>query len=299
MVREAPPRPVGRPVHPAVRVLLAAFVLLTAAGCTSLLLLAERTDELFAWTIQPPLTAAFLGAGYGAGLVLSFLAVRTPDWHVVRVPFLTVLVFTWLTTAATVVHADRLHMSSPGVGPFATPAAWVWIMVYAVVPPAMTVALVLQRRAGPGPRTAPLGTRVPLPRLVGVPLAVEGATMGLAGAALLLAPARTGWWPWELTPFTARAVAAWLLAFGLAAVLAVRSGDLRALRLSTIAYTVFGLLQLVASARHGTDLTGPRPAVAAWLVLLVAVLLTGAGGWSRAPSSAPDPHRRVEQRGHD
>ena len=40
----------------------------------------RRPTETFAWTIQPPLTAAFLGAGYAAGFVLVVLSLRDPVW---------------------------------------------------------------------------------------------------------------------------------------------------------------------------------------------------------------------------
>src|SRR5690349_22833 len=65
-----------RRLLPAMRVLLIAFCMLTALGFGSLYLLAGNTANTFAWTIQPPLTAAFLGAGYGAGFVLSVLSLR-------------------------------------------------------------------------------------------------------------------------------------------------------------------------------------------------------------------------------
>ena len=121
-----PPTPPARtpaPVHPGpgVRGLLATFCLLTAAGFVALVLLAHSTDRTFAWTIQPAATAAFLGSGYGAGFVLSVLCLRSHDWRAVRVPYLTVLVFTWLTTLATFVHLDRMHVVTPGTGPFAVP----------------------------------------------------------------------------------------------------------------------------------------------------------------------------------
>ena len=60
---------------------------------------ASRTDEAFAWTIQPPLAAAFLGAGYASGCVLVLLTLRAGTWSQARWPLLTILVFTVLTLA--------------------------------------------------------------------------------------------------------------------------------------------------------------------------------------------------------
>ena len=55
-------------------------------------------------------------------------------------------------------------------------------------------------------------------------------------------------WPWPLTPLTARVVAAWLIAFGVAAVLTLVERDLSRLAAGAVAYTVFGVLELIAAA---------------------------------------------------
>ncbi|MEO8611473.1 MAG: hypothetical protein ABI690_26480, partial [Chloroflexota bacterium] len=60
-------------------------VLLVALAAIPLFFLSERTDEFFAWTIQPPLTAAFLGAGYWAVTLAAILAIRQPEWTKVRI----------------------------------------------------------------------------------------------------------------------------------------------------------------------------------------------------------------------
>lgn len=264
----------------AARRLLQVFCALTAAGFVSLLVLAPATSAYFAWTIQPPLTAAFLGAGYGAGFLLSILCLRAPDWAQVRLPFVTVTVFTWFTTVATALHLDRLHFRSPGTGPVAEPAAWVWLAVYVVVPVAMTVVLVREARRRGTPRRAPAPRGVALPGWLAALLVLEGLAMGVVGVVLFVAPA-TGatWWPWPLTPFTGRAVAAWLLAFAWAAAASVARRDLAELRPATVAYTAFGALQLLALARFAGDVdaSGPRPAV--YVALLIAVTATGALGW--------------------
>ena len=45
-----------------------------------LVLLTTRTDKYFAWTIEPPLTAAFLGANYWSSALLAILAARETAW---------------------------------------------------------------------------------------------------------------------------------------------------------------------------------------------------------------------------
>lgn len=73
----------------ATRVLLLAFITLTLVATNQLFVLARHTATLFSWTIQPPLSAAFLGASYFAGCVLSVLALRSRSWRTARVPLVT------------------------------------------------------------------------------------------------------------------------------------------------------------------------------------------------------------------
>ncbi len=267
----------ARPL-PGVRALLVAFCILTAAAVVSLVVLADRTEETFAWTIAPPVTAAFLGSGYGAGFVLSVLSLRSDDWGRVRIPFLTVLVFTWLTAVATFVHLDRMHVITPGVGPVAVPAAWLWLVVYVVVPISMAV-LVLRQPSGRPPRAARRAA-APLPRWLTVALVVQGAVLLVVGLALFVAPATSETlWPWTLTPLTGRVIAAWLVAFAVAAWLCVRSGDLGELTIATVAYTVFGLLLLVNLLRFRGEVDWSSVAGAAHVVGVVVILATGAAGW--------------------
>lgn len=244
-----------RAVLPAVRVLLAVFSGLTLLAVVVLYGRPGATNEVFAWTIAPPLTAAFLGAGYAAGCVLVVLSRRDPVWAHTRIPFLTVLVFTPLTLAVTLMHLDRFHTDAPDVLPRV--AAWLWLAVYVVVPLAVAAALVPQERA-PGADPLP---RAPVPAPLRAVLAVQSAVMLVVGAALFVDPGTaSGLWAWPLTPLTARVVAAWLLAFGLATGLAAAAGDLARLRTATVSYTVFGLLELVALLRFRGTVDWSAPA---------------------------------------
>ena len=276
----------GRRVAPSrgVRLLLTTFCCLTALAVVALLVLSDQTDRTFAWTIQPPVTAAFLGSGYGAGFVLSMLAVRSADWAEIRVPFLTVLVFTWITTVASFVHLDRMHVITPGTGPIAEPAAWFWLGVYVVIPLGMAAALVRQPRSPDGGRT------VPLPRWLAAALVVQGIVLLAVGAALFVSPASAEvLWPWPLTPLTARIVAAWLIAFGVATAMSVRDGDLGRLRIATVAYAVFGVLLLTTVVRYQAEVDWSRAAGAAYVAGAVVVVATGVVGWSLSRRSTRAP----------
>jgi hypothetical protein len=263
-----------RPVSRGTRVLLVVFVALTALATNQLFVLAEHTDQWFAWTIKPALTAAWLGGGYGAGCLLVVLALRTHAWAHARVPVITVVVFTVLTLAATLLHRDRFHFGAEGT--VARGAAWFWLAVYVVVPVALTVSAVRQERA-PG---ADPERRAPLQRWLAAVLAAQGLVLLGVGAALFARPATAATvWPWTLTPLTARVVAAWLIAFGVAAVLALRERDLERLEIGAVAWTAFGLLQLLALARYGGEVRWGSAAATGYLVFLLTVAPTGAAGW--------------------
>lgn len=59
--------------------LYVASFLVLAVGI-SLYLLSGTTNVYFSWTINPPLTAAFLGAGYLASTLLELLSAREKVW---------------------------------------------------------------------------------------------------------------------------------------------------------------------------------------------------------------------------
>jgi hypothetical protein len=265
------------------RALLGVFAALTALATGALFVLAESTEVTFAWTIEPPLTAAFIGAGYAAGFVLVVLSLRDRVWAHSRVPVLTILVFVVLTLVATLVHIDRMHFDDDfaGLGFLAKAAAWFWLVVYVVVPVAMVVLLIRQERA-PGEDPPP---RDPVPPGLRIALAVESAALLVVGALIFLRPTTaTSVWPWPMTPFTARVVAAWLVAFGLATALAAVAGDLERLRTAAIAYTTFGALVLVTVARYTADFDWDDPPTWTLLIVTAAMTATGAIGWWLAPA---------------
>lgn len=231
-------------VTPGMRwILRVASVLVLIAGY-QLFVLTRHTDRYFAWTVNPPLTAAFLGASYWASFVMVFQASRERYWANARVGSLSAFTFTTLTTIATFLHIDRFHFNSPDT--ITLVANWAWMIVYWFVPPILFVLLALQiLKPGIDPER-----RAPLPSWLRWVLSLQGLAMLVVGAALFIAPKATlGHWPWLLTPLTARAVGAWLLGMAVAALAALRENDLARDRGAILCYAVLGLLQLVALVR--------------------------------------------------
>jgi hypothetical protein len=260
------------------RVLLLLFGALTALAVVALLVGASRTAEAFAWTIQPPVAAAFLGAGYASGCVLVLLTLRAGTWSQARWPLMTILVFTVLTLAATLMHLDKFHL--PGEHALATVAGWFWLVVYVVVPVGMAVVIVREERrevAAVPRQRARAGSTRRQPWWFAGSLLVQGLVLGVLGVALFLGVDRVVTaWPWVMTPLVAQVTAAWLVAFAVAAGLAVRE-DARLLGPASAGYLTFGAAELLAVALHPDDLDSGA-ALVAFVVMATWIALTGAAG---------------------
>jgi hypothetical protein len=279
------------------RWLLTAFAVLTLLAVLQLLLLADVADRYWAWSIRTELTAAFLGAAYAAGCVLSVAALRQHDWPRIRVPLLTVTAFTWLTAVPTLIHLHRLHLVTGG--PVARVVSWVWLAVYLVIPLVCVVVTARQERR----RDDDGAVSRPMPLWLTIVLAAEGAVLAFAGVVLYVSgmavhhhePTNARFWPWALMPLSAQVIGSWLIALALGTALVVRQRDLSQMLVSGMTYTAFGIFQIVAVVwywpqleRHGVQLWG-------YLAVLVAIVGTGGYGWraaGRPPPVGDDPAGR-------
>ncbi|MGY1641761.1 hypothetical protein ACI782_11600 [Geodermatophilus sp. SYSU D00703] len=273
------PDPAESDVRPGTRVLLTAFSGLTLLAVLALLVSPERAQEAFAWSIKMEITAAWLGAAYASGSVLSLLALRRRRWDEIRVAVVTVGVFTALTLVATLVHAHRLNLlHGEEAGQF---AAWVWFAVYLVVPVACAAVVVLQEV---GRRPAP-DVGHPLPRWLARLLGVQGVVLAAAGAVLFLggltvhhhSEVVTRFWPWDVMPLSSQVIGAWLVALGVGALLVIRQRDLTRMLVPAVTYTLFGALQLAVLVRYRADVDPGDPWL--WAYVAVCAVVTGTGGY--------------------
>lgn len=108
-MHEASPVQVRRTTAGSRWILLVASVLVFLVG-VQLFVMTEMTETFFAWTIQSPLTAAFLGAAYWASFTMEFFASRQRSWAFARIAVPAVLVFTTVTLVVSIIHLDRFHL---------------------------------------------------------------------------------------------------------------------------------------------------------------------------------------------
>jgi hypothetical protein len=257
-----------------------AGVLVFLAGL-QLFVLTERTERYFAWTIDPPLTAAFLGASYWSSAVFEWTAARRRYWGEARIAVPGVFVFTVLTLVVTLIHLDRFHLGSE-FAPITQTVTWLWMAIYVTVPLLMAALWIRQQaRAGVDP---PAGSR--LPGWVRTLLAIHVLVLGAVGIGLLAAPASVAsLWPWGLTPLTGRAIGAWLSSLAVVAVHVLRSKSVGAVRPAGFAYLTFGALQGVALLRYPGEIAVASPEGIGYLVFVASALLIGGAisGHGRSP----------------
>ncbi|MBF4629630.1 hypothetical protein ITJ42_00180 [Clavibacter michiganensis subsp. phaseoli] len=180
------------------RALALALLPFLVAASFMLYVLPRDTGTLFAWTIDPPITAMLLGSAYVGGIWFFGASTRTGSWRAVRRGMPAVLVFASLLLIATLMHLDRFHAGHPSF--------IAWSALYLTAPVLVLIEIRLHRGEDVG-ADAPREHRIALP--VRVALAVLGLGSLAAGLTLFLAPvlALTAW-PWALTPLTAQVVGA-------------------------------------------------------------------------------------------
>jgi len=237
-----------------------ALPLLLIAGI-QLYVLTEHTDVYFAWTIALPLTAAFLGAGYWAAMIAAYMSWWQPASVSLRLTGLTSVAATGILGVATFIHLDKFHLNSPDlVTRFVT---WVWIIVYVGAP-----FLFLWLWLTYGRSTDETMGAKPLPQWARWGYLLQAILLLPAGLLLFLAPASIiPLWAWKLTPLTARAISAWLIAYGVACVAVNRennSFNTSGVRASLFAFCI---LQCIALARYFSSFDLSKPL--AWVYLLV------------------------------
>jgi hypothetical protein len=277
-------------ILPVTRRVFVVFAMLTLLATNQLLVVGAFSDRYFAWTISIRPSSAFLGAGYAAGFVLAVLSLQQSRWRDVRVAMVTVTVFTVLTLVPTIIHLHKFHLMDGGLG--ARLAAWIWLVIYLLIPVACLTVVVRQQMQRSGPQQV----RRPMPRWLTGLLLVQGGTLAAVGASLFLGGAKVhhfpdgamSFWPWRLTPLVATVEGAWLLALAVAAALAIWERDLSRLLVPAATYAAFGAFQLLVALRYWTQV---RPDYQwGWLYLgtLGVIAATGAYGlWAARCSCEP------------
>jgi hypothetical protein len=251
-----------------------------------LFVFAASTATMFAWTIDPPLTAAILGANYWASTALAVWAARERLWANGRVSISVALAFAPITTAATFLHFDAFHTDSSGFTLFIT---WFWIVAYAIYPLQLLWMLrkQLMTPGGDPPRTTPL------PGWLRTTFVAQAIVLVPLGAVMFVAPnSISPGWPWTtetggaIAGLSTQALSAWVLAFGILAAHCARENDVNRVRCALLAFPVMVALHVVALLRFGDVMIWDRPGsyvYVAYLATSTAIAVYGIRNWRRPP----------------
>jgi hypothetical protein len=244
----------------------------TRAGVGALLVLAilnaaflyfvpARAATGYAWAIRPPISAAFLGAGYLAGVVATALTVLAARrWRSIQPLAVALVTLSIGLLAATLLNAGRFRWGYP--------PTWVWTGVYALAP--LGVLILARRQRANTIRPAVADPRLRLLRALSVAF---GAAMLVGALALFAFPVDLGrHWPWHLTPLLAQAIAAWIAM--IAAALLWCAYDLRDASEALIPYATLGawcLALLALPALHAGQLTRTGAPLLTYIGALIAL----------------------------
>ena len=235
---------------------VAGFIVLILLDAGQLLVFyPDRTQELFAWHIQPEVTAMVLASAYaGGGYFFARILFGAP-WDSVAAGFPPVIAFVWMAAGATVLHLDRfIHENL---------AFAAWIGVYAATTVAVPLLYLYNRRR------APPSQHPKMLYSLRVALAIAGGLVVAVGAFMYITPSTAiDVWPWTLTPLTDRIVAAVVTLFGSVWVSVAADGTAVGARIPLESQAIGLAFLLLALARGGEGIV---PAVVAAAMLAVSL----------------------------
>lgn len=273
------------------RLLFAAGTFLTATTGVGLWGWPTAVGESFAWEIRAPLTSAWMGAWYIAAAGALGRGLIEPYWSRARIALVVGLTLTATSLIATARFFGEFRI---GVGTTIEQLiAWVWLIVYVALPPAVLVIIMLhQRRCGREDRAV----AAPLLQPTRFLLAALAAGGGALGVWLTAAPAALERvWPWKLADLPASIVGTWCITLAVGAAWALRERDWRRCRVVLWPSLLALALQLIALARLHATLAG-RPASTAVYAGTLGALLVGLTATGIAQERRLAPSRSAEIR---
>jgi len=245
------------------RVWLGVEVFFGVAAVMAIGIAPADTQTNFAWPIQPVVMAAVLGGFYITSAPLFLLPLFAKRWEMIRVMILPTALFSSIQLVATFLHWDKFSVGSV---PF-----YVWFASYLLPPPIFAGAYVWhQRRAA----ARPAASDEPLPAWLYWLFAVCGS--GLAAGALLIfaVPALLiPFFPWQLTPLTARSLSGWLMIVGTMMLSMLRENHRTRSRLAALMLILILPALLMQIARYAGEVNWSSP------VLWFGVILFAIIGW--------------------
>lgn len=218
-----------------------------------LYLFPQYTEQLFAWKLQPSMSAMMLGAAYAGGVYFFGAVLRTHRWHRIKVGFVPVMAFASSLGIATILHWDRFNHGHISF--------YAWAGLYFTTP---FIVLAVWLRNRPQDTGLPETEDVVMHRLIGWLMGIFGLVTLLISLFLFLQPGlMIEVWPWSLSPLTARIVGAMFSLPGLVGLGIAVDRRWSSARIILQAQSFSIVLILGAAIRSWSDFDQTRPAT--WL----------------------------------
>jgi hypothetical protein len=250
-------------IYPATRLLAAIIIPFLVAAFYILYLRTGETKELFAWTIQAPMSAMMLASAYIGGAYFFGRAVWAQRWHRIGLGFLPVTAFASFMGIATLLHWGLFNHSHISF--------YTWVLLYFTTPLLVLGTWLRNRRTDPG--TAEAGDFV-WPRLARYILGGAGAANLVISTTLFIYPAlMISIWPWALTPLTARVVGGMFALQGVFGVCLALDPRWTSARITLESQFVSMLFILIAMARTWNTFDPTKPFTWVFVVSIVAILV--------------------------
>lgn len=158
----------------------------------------QETEKLFAWKLQPSMSAMMLGAAYAGGIYFFTGVLRYKQWHKIKVGFLPVTAFASLLGIATILHWEKFNHSH--ISFFA------WAGLYFTTP-FIVLGVWLGNRGQDSGLLDKQDTVIP--KNFRLFMGAIGVITLLISLFLFLQPnILVELWPWSLTPLTSRVMGA-------------------------------------------------------------------------------------------
>jgi len=192
------------PIMPLTKIIAAIIIPFLVAAFIILYFFPEQSGNRFAWEIKPSMTAVWMGAGYLGGAYFFLRVLLGKQWHRVHVGFWAVTAFTWAMLLTTGLHWSRFDL---GHLPFQ-----IWLVLYVITP--FLVPFVWWRNHTVF-TNEPESNDVIVPAMARIGMALVGFFMLLSCLICYVAPeVAISFWPWQLTPLTARVMGGWFALMG-------------------------------------------------------------------------------------
>ncbi len=224
-----------------------------------LMVLPDRTDMLFVWTIRPELNARLIGVMYGNALLLIAIGMFQTRWAQVRVLLVVITLFAVLVTVMT------FFFLTPFLAHPWFHLAY-WLLMYLVLFVAAPVVFVRFERLE--------GGRLPVERPLGLPARLFAGACVLVGAAvgvglIVRAAPVVRLWPWDLPPLVGALIGVLFVTHAAAYAWVLWDGDWVRARPLFWQAPVTGVMFLLLPLVHGGQVR-PDSATSLGLYLLVA-----------------------------